>query len=140
MILSCFIEVFFLEIHSSCLGDNIECRYSNECNWSHYRLIVITWKYNAMNNSWLWLQNQQRQACNVFVFTFITQQFKQNDVLHIKYLVQKVFFNWDSLHSRLNSHYEGWSYKKMKHKKDYSIQERFRKNLLLKDRSKESIL
>ena len=22
------------------------------------------------------------------------------------------FFNWDSLHARLNSHYEAWSYKK----------------------------
>ena len=33
------------------------------------------------------------------------------------------FFNWDSLHARLNSHYEAWSYKKKKHKKDYSIQE-----------------
>ena len=29
----------------------------------------------------------------------------------------KVFFNWDSLHARLNSHYEVWSYKKKKHKK-----------------------
>ena len=28
------------------------------------------------------------------------------------------FFNWDSLHERLNSHYEAWSYKKKKHKKD----------------------
>ena len=28
-----------------------------------------------------------------------------------------VFFNWDSLHARLNSHYNGWSYKKKKHKK-----------------------
>ena len=26
------------------------------------------------------------------------------------------FFNWDSLHARLNSHYEAWSYKKKKHK------------------------
>ena len=26
-------------------------------------------------------------------------------------------FNWDSLHARLNSHYETWSYKKKKHKK-----------------------
>ena len=33
------------------------------------------------------------------------------------------FFNWDSLHARLNSHYEACSYKKEKHKKDYSIQE-----------------
>ena len=25
--------------------------------------------------------------------------------------------DWDSLHARLNSHYEAWSYKKKKHKK-----------------------
>ena len=24
------------------------------------------------------------------------------------------FFNWDSIHARLNSHYEVWSYKKKK--------------------------
>ena len=28
-----------------------------------------------------------------------------------------IFFNWDSLHAMLNSHYEEWSYKKKKHKK-----------------------
>ena len=28
-----------------------------------------------------------------------------------------LFFNWDSLHQRLNSLYEAWSYKKKKHKK-----------------------
>ena len=27
-----------------------------------------------------------------------------------------LFFNWDSLHARLNSHYKAWNYKK-KHKK-----------------------
>ena len=27
------------------------------------------------------------------------------------------FFNWDSLHARLNSHYEAWSYKKKSAKK-----------------------
>ena len=27
------------------------------------------------------------------------------------------FFNWDSLHASLNSHYEVWSYKKKKDKK-----------------------
>ena len=32
------------------------------------------------------------------------------------------FFNWDSLHARLNSHYEAWSYKKGSTKKDYRIQ------------------
>ena len=27
------------------------------------------------------------------------------------------FFNWDSLHARLNCHYKAWSYQKEKHKK-----------------------
>ena len=30
---------------------------------------------------------------------------------------KKLFFNWDSLYARLNSHYKAWSYKKKKHKK-----------------------
>ena len=35
-----------------------------------------------------------------------------------KWLVISIFFfNWYSLHARLNSHYEAWSYKKRKHKK-----------------------
>ena len=29
----------------------------------------------------------------------------------------RFFFNWYSLHARLSSHYEAWSYKKRKHKK-----------------------
>ena len=32
-------------------------------------------------------------------------------------LQTEFFFNWDSLHARLNSHYEAWRYKKEKHKK-----------------------
>ena len=32
------------------------------------------------------------------------------------------FFNWDSPHARLNSHYEAWSCKKKSTKKDYRIQ------------------
>ena len=28
-----------------------------------------------------------------------------------------LFFNWDSFHARLNSHYKAWNYKKKKHKK-----------------------
>ena len=27
------------------------------------------------------------------------------------------FYNWDSLHARLNSHYEAWNYEKKKYKK-----------------------
>ena len=30
---------------------------------------------------------------------------------------EMIFFNWYSLHARLNSHYEAWSYKKKKLKK-----------------------
>ena len=44
-----------------------------------------------------------------------------------------LFFNWDSLHARLKSHYDALSYKKKKHKKDYSIEEICsEKNLQLK--------
>ena len=32
-------------------------------------------------------------------------------------LPDNLFFNWNSLHARLNSRYEAWSYKKKKHKK-----------------------
>ena len=32
------------------------------------------------------------------------------DLMHI-------FFNWNSLHAQLNSHYKAWNYKKKKHKK-----------------------
>ena len=44
------------------------------------------------------------------------------------------FFNWDSSHARLNSHYEAWIYKKSTKKK------LFRKNLQLKDVSVNSEL
>ena len=47
-----------------------------------------------------------------------------NDVKVIKYKTSKrtdsnklAFFNWDSLHARLNSHHEAWSYEKKNHKK-----------------------
>ena len=32
-----------------------------------------------------------------------------------------IFFDWDSLHARLNSHYHALSYKKKKDKKNYAI-------------------
>ena len=44
-----------------------------------------------------------------------------------------LFFNWDSLHERLNSHYEAWSYKKTKHKKLKHTGNLFRKKPKLKD-------
>ena len=30
---------------------------------------------------------------------------------------RNIFFDWDSFHARLDSHYDAWSYKKRKHKK-----------------------
>ena len=33
-------------------------------------------------------------------------------LLYINEIPSDFFFNWDSLHARLNSHYKAWSYKK----------------------------
>ena len=43
------------------------------------------------------------------------------------------FFNWDSLHARLNSHYDEWSYNKKKTQRLQDKENLFRKNLQLKD-------
>ena len=40
-----------------------------------------------------------------------------NPNVPITNLSNRVFFYWDSLHPRLNSHYETWSYKQKKHNK-----------------------
>ena len=42
-----------------------------------------------------------------------------------------LFFNWDSLHARLNSNYKACTYRKMKHKKLNHTGKLFRKNLQL---------
>ena len=42
-----------------------------------------------------------------------------------------VFLNWNSLHARLNSHYEAWSNKKKSTKRLKQKENLFRKNLLL---------
>ena len=42
-----------------------------------------------------------------------------------------IFFNWNSLHSRLNSRYKAWSYKKKKHKRLQHTGNLFWRNLLL---------
>ena len=43
-----------------------------------------------------------------------------------------LFFNCDSLHARLNNHYEAWSYKKRRKKSLQDTENLFRKNLQLK--------
>ena len=42
---------------------------------------------------------------------------------HSQFSVQSVFFNCDSLHARLNSHYEAMEIQEKEVQKDYSIQE-----------------
>ena len=56
-----------------------------------------------------------------------------------KYLLQGMpsslgffFFNWDSLHARLNSYYEAWSYKEKKHEKIKACKESVLKEPQLK--------
>ena len=42
---------------------------------------------------------------------------KSHKVLRSNYEFFCFFFNWDSPHARLNSHYEAWNYKKRNTKK-----------------------
>ena len=63
----------------------------------------------------------------VFCYEQVTDRSLKNTCTAYSELVFKVcekhlcgksfFFNWDSLHARLNSHCKTWSYKKKKHKK-----------------------
>ena len=43
-----------------------------------------------------------------------------------------IFFNWDSLHTRLHSHCKAWSYKKRKNKEIKAHRKSVRKNLQIK--------
>ena len=54
-----------------------------------------------------------------FLILFHLTQVRFSQSTHL--LICCCFFNWDSLHARLKSHYEAWSYKKRGTKKDYRI-------------------
>ena len=59
---------------------------------------------------------------NFLIIPVIREKIKLKLALAIPTLADEMiqtplFFNCDSLHARLNSHYEAWSYKKKKHKK-----------------------
>ena len=58
-------------------------------------------------------------ANSVIVSTNIANQNATFEISDTKLYVPVFFFffNWYSLHARLNSHYEAWSYKEKKHKK-----------------------
>ena len=51
-------------------GENIGCRCSNECNSSYYWLStwLITWKYNAVNKSWLVAAKMTKTNLQCFCF------------------------------------------------------------------------
>ena len=47
----------------------------------------------------------------------VSKQGKSIRVCVDVWIVNLTFFNWDSLHTRLNSHYKAWSYKRRDYKK-----------------------
>ena len=67
------------------------------------------------NRKVLIIRRQQRREPELedFIDFFDDETQLANDPLFSR----EAFFNWDSLHARLNSHYKAWSYKKKKHKK-----------------------
>ena len=59
---------------------------------------------------------------NVFFFKVVKTNSKKGKVGKAKkelLFFYFIFFNWDSIHARLNSHYEAWGYKKKKKTKAY---------------------
>ena len=74
-----------------------------------------------MLNSAAWLEKiVMFEVTNVLgkikVFILPPKLISQNCLLD-SFVEELLFFNWDSLHARLNSHFKAWSYKKKKHKK-----------------------
>ena len=75
------------------------------------------------------------------IFECLVKQSSDLDVCSIdrvlyreNFLGKNIFFNWDSLHARLNGHCKAWSYKKRKNTKILRhTGNLFRKNLQLKN-------
>ena len=55
-------------------------------------------------------------TCNISELKWTCKNMKVRWIFHSLHST-RLFFSWDSLHTRLNSYYEAWSYKKKKHKK-----------------------
>ena len=61
------------------------------------------------------LRKQKEHRMNkILLNTFIRTN---TEISREETYAKEIFFNWDSLHARLNSHHEAWSNKKKKHKK-----------------------
>ena len=66
----------------------------------------IIWR-KFLKPGYSWRHSKTRQTGNILPligFTFV--------LVALTLYLFIYFFNWDSLHARLNSHYEAWSYKK----------------------------
>ena len=69
---------------------------------------------NTFNNYFASIAETTKKKKNIHINIFpIIFQMK----IVALYFCNFIFFNWYSLHARLNNHYEAWSYKKRKHKK-----------------------
>ena len=74
-----------------------------------------------------------KKVKNTVSWTYVINDLNNEEIVGSFY-EKYIFFNWHSLHARLNSHYEAWSYKKKKAQKRLQATENlFRKNLQLKD-------
>ena len=76
--------------------------------------------------------------CNISIYADDTTLYSKCDPVtdlwqQLELASKLFFFNWDSPHARLNSHYEAWSYKKRSTEKLQDTENLFRKNLQLKD-------
>ena len=77
------------------------------------------------NNRWCWRLRFGHADVDFDKMQYVDKIFLENATLKNDQknylwfiLCWIIFFNWDSLHARLNSHYEAWSYKEKEAQKD----------------------
>ena len=87
----------------------------------HTKLCIKTW-YSS-NSFWIlsiflvWFYGP-KMFWDPTLYTTANIKSMEDEVLAVgEWIFLFVLFNWDSLHVRLNSHYEAWSYKKRSTKK-----------------------
>ena len=75
-------------------------------------------------------ENYEEFYCNIKVFVdygLSAAHLKKSKTLHLQRNTynkkqKQIFFNWDSLHVRLNSHYKAWELQEKETQKDERIQ------------------
>ena len=73
-----------------CLGENIECRYSNERNCSYYGLLFYYLEIKCNEQGLTVAAGLTEADLQWFCLYFIKHLFKGGDVLHIECLVEQV--------------------------------------------------